>query len=319
MAFRRVTANGTPGRAFPTGQFLTVVHRDSVTLARFVSEFHGMTRRWHSTPHGYDLKHAGLTGILKLDESNPGLRNVTPPFADGCTEWPGPLLALRSAQASGKRPGKVQVGNERPSQRLRNNTVDIQLAAPRNWPTRLHLYWGARYAGQIELQVLASTPEPIEGLEVLTFSQVPFSEVMVPVGHNTTQWIDLQDAARVHRNWLVVPRDSAAASLSLDGRFPRFGEMTIWSAYRIPVVLFRPPNQQWSYVEMSHPEDCSRIIARVRRGSAQVCFGLFGLDLEKGVILRGRVRAAFIDRKDDMEHVAELYHEFSVADPPLSV
>jgi hypothetical protein len=40
--------------------------------------------------------------------------------------------------------------------------------------------------------------------------------------------------------------------------------------------------------------------------------------LEKGVILRARVRGIFLPRQDDMRIAAACYRQFVVADPPLA-
>jgi hypothetical protein len=70
---------------------------------------------------------------------------------------------------------------------------------------------------------------------------------------------------------------------------------------------------------MSHPDDCCRIIARCERGRVSWGFGLFGLDIEKGVILRGRVRGAFIPRRRDTDHATRLFKQFVAEPPHLSV
>jgi hypothetical protein len=85
-------------------------------------------------------------------------------------------------------------------------------------------------------------------------------------------------------------------------------------------LLFRLRPSDLSYVEMVHPADfCHDALAnepeqpfRVR---ATHC--LFSNALEKGVILRGRVRGIFLPRGNDMAVAAAAYAQFAAEDPPL--
>jgi hypothetical protein len=70
---------------------------------------------------------------------------------------------------------------------------------------------------------------------------------------------------------------------------------------------------------MSHPDDCTRIVTCVQRTRVTVSFGLFGLDIEKGVILRGRVRGMFLPRHRDMRHSLRHFARFAAESPHLSV
>lgn len=85
-------------------------------------------------------------------------------------------------------------------------------------------------------------------------------------------------------------------------------------------VLFRLRDAPLSYAEMVHPadfqhdellrspEDDRRVNARHR---------LFAEHLEKGVILRARVRGVFLPRDDDRQIAAQCYRAFAAAEPPL--
>ncbi|NIP86099.1 MAG: hypothetical protein GTO03_11250, partial [Planctomycetales bacterium] len=86
--------------------------------------------------------------------------------------------------------------------------------------------------------------------------------------------------------------------------------------------LFRPADADFSYVEMIHPTDFS---------SAQLSGGAGGGELaelrhvvirrwmEKGVIVRARLRGAFVDRKDDTHRARRIYRDFCAAQIPLTV
>jgi len=85
-------------------------------------------------------------------------------------------------------------------------------------------------------------------------------------------------------------------------------------------LLFRPPGQSLSYAEMVHPADFQR--DELHCGAAEsrevrVVHQLFSTSLEKGVILRARVRGIFVPRADDARIAAECYAAFASANPPL--
>lgn len=85
-------------------------------------------------------------------------------------------------------------------------------------------------------------------------------------------------------------------------------------------LLFRPVLGDLSYAEMIHPADFDRDeIACGETPEAPVCVRhrLFPQPLEKGVILRARVRGAILARSTDQELASALYAALSTADPPL--
>jgi hypothetical protein len=85
-------------------------------------------------------------------------------------------------------------------------------------------------------------------------------------------------------------------------------------------LLFRMPGSDLSYVEMVHPADfqCDEFPRDESREDI-VCttHRLFRTNLEKGVILRARVRGIFLKRSDDRKIAAQCYAAFAGADPPL--
>ncbi len=86
-------------------------------------------------------------------------------------------------------------------------------------------------------------------------------------------------------------------------------------------LLFRMPDLDLSYVEMVHPADFQYDeLRRDESGGDVACIThrLFRTNLEKGVILRARVRGIFLKRSADMEIAAQCYAAFAGADPPLA-
>ena len=85
-------------------------------------------------------------------------------------------------------------------------------------------------------------------------------------------------------------------------------------------LLFRMPGARFSYVEMVHPADFQYDEFHrdeSRRDLACIAHRLFRTNLEKGVILRARVRGVFLKRPDDVEIAVQCYAAFAGADPPL--
>jgi hypothetical protein len=83
-------------------------------------------------------------------------------------------------------------------------------------------------------------------------------------------------------------------------------------------VLVRLPGGKLTYVEAVHPADaCPSWIDRQDAGM-QINHLLFQQRLEKGVILRARIRAAIISSEHDERLSAELYQHFAASEPPLT-
>jgi hypothetical protein len=181
----------------------------------------------------------------------------------------------------------------------------------------MHLYWRAA-PSQLELEVLASCSVPLENSEVLSWSCHNAGEVLVRASGRASGWVNVHDALVLGADWLVFPRDRRAGVISLDGRYP-YSNVALAGFYRQPVVLYRPAGERWSYAEMSQPHDCVRIVAQAARQRTTVSFGLFGLDLEKGVILRGRIRGLFIPRANDTRHCLRQFARFMAEPPRLGV
>lgn len=90
-----------------------------------------------------------------------------------------------------------------------------------------------------------------------------------------------------------------------------------------PVGCFivRTAGSSLSYVEMVHPTDYQQSDVLTGDGApprVQLAHTLFSQRLEKGVILRARVRCALVERKHDEAAAIAGYRHFSAAEPPLT-
>ncbi|MEX2139278.1 MAG: hypothetical protein WD894_08460 [Pirellulales bacterium] len=83
--------------------------------------------------------------------------------------------------------------------------------------------------------------------------------------------------------------------------------------------LFRLNAQNATYVEMVHPADfVSSRFQEVAAGEVEHSTQLFRGSLEKGVILRSRLRGVVLPRSDDVAAAIACYREFAASEPPLT-
>lgn len=73
-----------------------------------------------------------------------------------------------------------------------------------------------------------------------------------------------------------------------------------------------------SYCEAAHPSDGSTSSAMTGLGGVRLAHRLFDRPLEKGVILRSRVRAAFAPRTNDEAAARAIAADFAASEPPLT-
>jgi hypothetical protein len=275
---------------------------------------------WRATERGFTLDGNGLSGELILRGNELGLRRVSSPrFGRPDLSARPLLLAVQSAAASHRPLFTVGSAGALPECRVRGRLVDVQLDPTDRCPVRMHIYWKATEPSQLDMEVLASSVQVLHDLEVLTMSRFPSGEVLIRVPGTNSGWLNVHDAGVLGSKWLVFSRDRTAGIMSLDGRSPAAHSTTLAGFYRQPLILYRPSGRRWSYVEMSRPDDCVRIIVGIERHGATASFGLFGLDIEKGVILRGRVRGIFVARANDVRTCLHLFSRFAAESPRLSV
>jgi hypothetical protein len=87
----------------------------------------------------------------------------------------------------------------------------------------------------------------------------------------------------------------------------------------LPCFLFRLADGESSYIEMIHPADFAESDLTNAATDIQLSNRLFGGRLEKGVIVRSRMRAFFAPRDRDVELARACFAEFAASDPPLTV
>ena len=105
-----------------------------------------------------------------------------------------------------------------------------------------------------------------------------------------------------------------AADGSLTPVACELGSQATLDAPRPGCLVYRLAGRPCSYVEMVHPVDFRQGVVRRSGGSqaaVEVAYRLFPDSLEKGVILRARLRGLLIARQDDAPRAAALYAAFA--------
>ncbi|MFI5455137.1 MAG: hypothetical protein ACHRXM_06760 [Isosphaerales bacterium] len=174
-----------------------------------------------------------------------------------------------------------------------------------------------REAVDLEIQVSATSVGELSALEVAVVSRLG------EIGGNEPTVF----AGRVE------PRDGRSAALSYDGRESALAlraltTLPLPESPRLDLrpLVVAPPGAEAGvfYVEMAHPNDVARRISgeHVRHGSTTAIaqstrYGLFGHDLEKGVVLRARLRGCWIRSRTPEDDALALYREFLREPLPL--
>jgi hypothetical protein len=165
---------------------------------------------------------------------------------------------------------------------------------------RVQVYWHcesrvSRHA--LELQVSVQTDQLGIATPVITCSQLPAVEALRLIDADSARCAPL--ALRADEAQQLFPREGPGC------------------------LLFRLPDSSWTYAEMIHAADFQQdqfVAQQTSDGNCHVTLEhrLFPDTLEKGVILRARIRGMFLPREDDVAHVAEDYLHFLRSPLPLT-
>jgi hypothetical protein len=267
-------------------------------------------RQWQGQGPEFTLNWAGREWNLDLSASDPGLRPIGDVSATKLLSVHGLAQAGRSDPNAFN--STTLVGFEH-----HHNRVEA-VFAPSGWGGLLiRAAWSptpAKEGVDLEIQIGATSVGELRGVEVGVRG-----ECREPVGE--------PESARTI--W-IEPRDAAAAALSYDGReslhllralstlpLPATSPSTLAPWISSPTE--RDPES--FYIELVQPNDVARRIMvgpiggdSSIRSAVSVRYALFGHDLEKGVILRARLRALWI-RSKTPEHDAIALLEAFLREP----
>jgi hypothetical protein len=230
------------------------------------------------------------------------------------------LLGLDHVAAVGWRDESAFAGGSLASFECHRGRIQA-IFAPPEWPgLNIRAAWGPtpdRDGFDLEVQVWSTSTGVFRRLEAAIASS----------------WSESAGRPVNPGRYSVEPRDVHAAALSYDGR--ESAEVLRWLSTR-PVPAASPhelepvcfpipgpsPRGARYYLEMVRPSDCARRIVGVcqadddRPGRGQsMRYGLFGHDLEKGVVLRGRLRGVWLSSPVDQGEAQRRYEAF-LAEPP---
>lgn len=249
-----------------------------------------MTRRWIGHGTEFVLDWGGRPWTLKLDDPRPGLR----------AEGRGPLLGLE---------GVAEVGRWDPDALSKDTLTAVEHRFDRIEATYSPPAWGALTVRaswfpveddgvELEIQLSAQSVDELRAVEVRVLSTL--AEVPPEPGGGK-----------------VYPRDVRSAALTYDGRdpFPEGRGMTTWPPGPFgPDFITSWSYFEGSYVELVYPGDVSRRIQQTET----LRYGLFGHDLEKGVVLRGRLRGHWYHHPNFNAAIQRLSRQFQDSPLPLS-
>jgi hypothetical protein len=164
-------------------------------------------------------------------------------------------------------------------------------------PTRGQIYWRAHHCGP------ASAPMRAIDLIVSVQTHLLDSDPAISVRSRASavEVLRLVDAERCE----VTPVTAA--------------EPAIVRAHALGCFLFRLPDRAGTYVEMVHPSDFTEsALAGNSDGMMELSNRLFQGRLEKGVILRSRLRGLLLPSEDDVALASMCYSDFAASEPPLT-
>lgn len=269
--------------------------------------------RWEGEGPEFRAVGGGRPWTLKVDESNPGLA-----WSDGRSI--AKLLALYHVATVGRCCERTFSTSTLIGFARHRARVEATFAPPGWGGLTIRATWSpspARHGVDLEVQITATSVAQLKRVEVGILSQWGDQSVGGPPA--LASWVE--------------PRDTRSASLSYDGRE---SIATLQALTTLPVPLpashtIMPricsphgADEDTFYVEMVHPDDCARRISDEPPGerssprmSVSTRYGLFGHDLEKGVVLRARLRGLWIRSQTPVVDARALYEEFLREPPPL--
>ena len=252
-----------------------------------------MGRTWVADGSEFRLEWGGREWTLAPHSELPGLRS----------EDLGPLLGLEGLAAPGRREVGVFGHQALVEAEVRHGRVET-VYRPAGWgDLSVRASWAPIGEESVDLvvEVSARSVGELRALEVVVLST-------------------LEGPPRADRPRAVEPRDARAAALSYDGREPDLDGLATEPVgpLRAPWFVPKAGIEGWTYLELAHPDDVSRRVAegRLPHRATRTC--LFGHDLERGVVLRGRLRAAWLAKDTAFSRAGAIHDEFLAEPPPLT-
>ena len=253
-----------------------------------------MTRRWAGAGPTFEIDWAGRPWILHVGGARPGLT--------AADDRPGSVLGLAGVAEPGRWEADALSGASLVGVETRHGRVEATYAPPGWWDLTVRAAWSPRGQDGMDLEIQVSTLSVGKLRRVEVFAQNDPAGASSALGER-----------------VVEPSNARSASLSYDGREPTLDDLTTLPPGPIPPLLSRygeadPPV---AYVEFVHPQDVTRRIRREADSRRSARYGLFGHDLEKGIVLRARLRGLWLPAEAAEGEARGRFAEFLAEPPPL--
>jgi hypothetical protein len=252
-----------------------------------------MTAVWKATETGAELSFGKLSGCIWADVHKCGFKHVM--FSGescGAISILGVGIATEDGFAGTDGLAGLGVVSDR---FIRGNDFVVTYEATKEPACRVQVYWRA-----------VEETGALAALELQVSVQTPLLEMRPELA--TQSFLDKGTAWRLRSQ-----QDHSAAEL-----LPLADDETFTSSDGPGVVVWRTPNGKFSQVEMLPPSDFEATRLLCTPPGPSLSHKLFGGSLEKGVILRSRVRWALVPRENDAEAAAALYDDFVASPLPLT-
>lgn len=209
--------------------------------------------------------------------------------------------------------------------------LTVRYAGTKTWPVWTEVTWGVyetrdRPGLNIDLNVSVRTNQPSCRPDLVAQSFLPKSDcftikdsqgqIKEPKGQIKDSQSQIKEPKGQTKDSQSQIKDFQGQPIQLTSGVPH----TMTQADATGCVLFRPAEADWSLVEMVHPLDFEHDELShdpEHPDHTRLSHRLFTQPLEKGVLLRARLRAIIIDRADDLETAALRYAEFTNEPPVL--
>jgi hypothetical protein len=184
-------------------------------------------------------------------------------------------------------------------QYIRGSDLVAAYASSDAWPYASQLYWsaierrGVDVAAMLEMSLLVSIQTNLLDTHPRVEVKTHFAAEQVLVA-NLTKTGEFQFELLPDGEHTILPRASASC------------------------LIWRFADQPMSYAEVVEECDFRKLQLRCRAGKCESRWQLFAEFLEKGVIRRARIHAAFLPRKGDVEYAAAFCRRIEQQPLPLT-
>jgi hypothetical protein len=180
---------------------------------------------------------------------------------------------------------------------IRANDLVATYKPSDQWPFSPQLYWQAN--------ALRSAPGMLASLSLLVSVQTHLLDTHPEIGTST-------QLPSGEAFLLAVDDNNTPRSEQIDGT------RSISADGETCCIVLRPKDWQYSYVELMHPSDFRTVTISNEAERISTEWQLFAEFLEKGVIRRARIHAAFLPRENDIELAANCRRAAQNLELPLT-